>query len=125
MLRAEGPLCVRRDSGAAGPLAAARALDRISIPALNLAPRAARENSTVRASGASRPPSAAVGAAVYSASMKGYRKSVAGSKVSLTARGVTQRSRFSDEPALSFVPLAREPPKGCWPTTAPVGLSFT
>ena len=28
------------------------------------------------------------------------------------------------EPALSFVPLARPPPKGCWPTTAPVGLSL-
>ena len=40
-------------------------------------------------------------------------------------RGETQRSRFSIEPALSFVPLARAPPNGCWPTTAPVGLSFT
>src|SRR5262245_21846886 len=30
----------------------------------------------------------------------------------------------STPPALSFVPEARAPPKGCWPTTAPVGLSY-
>ena len=40
-------------------------------------------------------------------------------------RGDVQRSRFIHEPALSLVPLAREPPNGCWPTTAPVGLSLT
>jgi hypothetical protein len=40
------------------------------------------------------------------------------------ARVLTQRSRFSFEPALSFVPEARAPPNGCWPTTAPVGLSL-
>src|SRR5262249_8435092 len=57
--------------------------------------------------------------------MNGYRKSVGGTKGSLMARGLTQRSRFSTLPALSFVPEARAPPKGCWPTTAPVGLSFT
>ena len=34
-----------------------------------------------------------------------------------------QRNRFRVEPALSLVPDARLPPKGCWPTTAPVGLS--
>jgi hypothetical protein len=35
--------------------------------------------------------------------------------------GETQRSRLSTDPALSLVPLARAPQKGCWPTTAPVG----
>src|SRR4028118_1817256 len=39
-------------------------------------------------------------------------------------RGDVQRTRLSMEPALSLVPEAREPPKGCWPTTAPVGLSL-
>ena len=39
-------------------------------------------------------------------------------------RWLVQRRRLSTEPALSFVPEAREPPKGCWPTTAPVGLSL-
>ena len=34
-------------------------------------------------------------------------------------------TRFSFEPALSLVPDARAPPNGCWPTTAPVGLSLT
>jgi hypothetical protein len=43
----------------------------------------------------------------------------------LIVRGLTQRIRFHIEPALSFVPEARAPPKGCWPTTAPVGLSLT
>ena len=46
-------------------------------------------------------------------------------EVSLIVRGETQRIRFQIEPALSFVPDAREPPNGCWPTTAPVGLSLT
>ena len=32
--------------------------------------------------------------------------------------------RFILEPALSLVPEARAPPKGCCPTTAPVGLSL-
>ena len=45
--------------------------------------------------------------------------------VSLIVRGDTQRIRFHIEPALSFVPDARAPPNGCWPTTAPVGLSLT
>ena len=57
--------------------------------------------------------------------MKGYRYSVGGTKVSLIVRALTQRMRFSLEPALSLVPLPRAPPKGCWPTVAPVGLSFT
>src|SRR4028119_713544 len=39
-------------------------------------------------------------------------------------RGDTQRSRLWTAPALSLVPEARPPPKGCWPTTAPVGLSL-
>jgi hypothetical protein len=41
------------------------------------------------------------------------------------ARGDIHRIRFQGEPALSFVPDARPPPKGYWPTTAPVGLSLT
>src|SRR5215510_9539858 len=57
--------------------------------------------------------------------MNGYRKSVGGTNVSLMARGLTHLNRLSTLPALSFVPEARAPPKGCWPTTAPVGLSFT
>jgi hypothetical protein len=65
------------------------------------------------------------GRRAYSASMNGYSNDRAGAKVSLMARGLIQRTRFRMEPALSFVPLARAPPKGCWPTTAPVGLSFT
>src|SRR3982751_16170 len=44
-------------------------------------------------------------------------------KVSLIVRGLTQRMRFHIEPALSFVPDARAPPNGCWPTTAPGGFS--
>ena len=47
-----------------------------------------------------------------------------GTSVSLIALGLTQRTRFRGLPALSLVPLARPPPKGCWPTTAPVGLSL-
>ena len=50
---------------------------------------------------------------------------VGGTRVSLIVRGLVQRRRLRIEPALSLVPLARPPPKGCWPTTAPVGLSFT
>ena len=50
---------------------------------------------------------------------------VAGTNVSLIVRAEVQRSRFCGEPALSLVPEARAPPKGCWPTTAPVGLSLT
>jgi hypothetical protein len=45
-------------------------------------------------------------------------------KFSLIVRALVQRIRLSRLPALSFVPLARAPPKGCWPTTAPVGLSL-
>lgn len=54
----------------------------------------------------------------------GYRHWVAGTNVSLIVLGLIQRRRFRLEPALSFVPLMRAPPNGCWPTTAPVGLSL-
>src|SRR6218665_4039249 len=47
-----------------------------------------------------------------------------GARASLTTRGEVERSRFIHEPALSLVPLARPPPKGGWPTIAPVGLSL-
>ncbi len=54
----------------------------------------------------------------------GYATAVAAWNVSLIERGDVQRIRFAAEPALSLVPEARAPPKGCWPTTAPVGLSL-
>lgn len=57
-------------------------------------------------------------------SMNGYLKSVDGIRVSLMVRGLTQRMRLRKLPALSFVPEALDPPKGCCPTIAPVGLSF-
>jgi hypothetical protein len=38
-----------------------------------------------------------------------------------TDRGLAKRIMFHTVPALSFVPDARAPPKGCWPTTEPVG----
>ena len=60
----------------------------------------------------------------HSAAMKGYRKSRGGERFSFTLRALTQRSRFIFDPALSFVPDALPPPNGCWPTTAPVGLSL-
>ena len=60
----------------------------------------------------------------YSSSMNEYRYWVGGAKFSFTLRADTQRRRFILEPALSLVPLARPPPKGCCPTTAPVGLSL-
>ena len=47
-----------------------------------------------------------------------------GTNCSLIVRGDNHRYRFIILPALSFVPEAREPPNGCWATTAPVGLSF-
>ena len=49
---------------------------------------------------------------------------VGAANVSLMARGETQRIRFRMLPALSLVPDPRAPPNGCWPTTAPVGLSL-
>ena len=39
----------------------------------------------------------------------------------MTVRMETQRTRLNMLPALSFVPDRLAPPKGCWPTTAPVG----
>src|SRR5262249_45377705 len=54
----------------------------------------------------------------------GYRQSVGGTNVSLIVRAAPNRRRLSAEPALSSVPDARAPPNGCWPTTAPVGLSL-
>src|SRR5947199_63526 len=43
----------------------------------------------------------------------------------ITGRVLVHRCRFCAAPALSLVPEARPPPNGCWPTTAPVGLSLT
>ena len=52
-------------------------------------------------------------------------ESVGGANVSLITRVLIQRCRLALDPALSLVPAPRAPPKGCCPTTAPVGLSFT
>src|SRR5690348_3303931 len=64
-------------------------------------------------------------ARAHDSAMNGYVKLVGGTSVSLIVRGDIQRIMLRWEPALSLVPLARAPPKGCCPTTAPVGLSFT
>ena len=61
----------------------------------------------------------------YSVSRYGYLQFFGGLPTSLMARGDTQRYRLRMLPALSLVPEARPPPNGCWPTTAPVLLSFT
>ena len=45
-------------------------------------------------------------------------------KFSFIILGETHLKRLNTEPALSFVPEALAPPKGCCPTIAPVGLSF-
>src|SRR5262249_46449391 len=60
----------------------------------------------------------------YSAPMNGYPSFVGGTKFSLMVLGLVQRTRLKMLPALSLVPDARLPPNGCWPTTAPVGLSL-
>ena len=44
--------------------------------------------------------------------------------VSLMILGLIQRYMFIFDPALSLVPEALAPPKGCCPTTGPVGLSL-
>ena len=56
--------------------------------------------------------------------MNGYVWSRGGLNVSLIVLALTQRTRLSFDPALSFVPDDLAPPNGCWPTTAPVGLSL-
>jgi hypothetical protein len=56
--------------------------------------------------------------------MNGYSNAWGGAKVSLMVRGLIHRTRFRIDPALSFVPLPRAPPNGCWPATAPVCLSL-
>src|SRR5262245_1398320 len=60
----------------------------------------------------------------HASAMNGYHGSRGGTKFSFTVRALVQRIRLSMLPALSFVPLARPPPNGCCPTTAPVGLSL-
>src|SRR6266699_207429 len=61
---------------------------------------------------------------LQASAMKGYHGSRGGTQFSLIDRALVQRIRFRRLPALSLVPLARPPPNGCCPTTAPVGLSF-
>src|SRR2546423_1708822 len=61
---------------------------------------------------------------LQASAMNGYHGSRGGTKFSLIDRALVQRIRLSRLPALSLVPLARAPPNGCCPTTAPVGLSF-
>ncbi len=60
----------------------------------------------------------------HCACINGYSIDVGATNVSLIVRGDAQRRRLTALPALSFVPEARAPPNGCWPTTAPVGLSL-
>jgi hypothetical protein len=60
----------------------------------------------------------------YLSSIYGYLKSVGETKFSLMVRGETHRIILIKEPALSLVPEPLAPPNGCWPTTAPVGLSL-
>ena len=50
--------------------------------------------------------------------------SATGNVVSLMDLGVTQGSKLSHSPVLSFVPEWRDPPNGCLPTDEPVGLSL-
>lgn len=52
----------------------------------------------------------------------GYRYSVCGKNSSLIRRGLVKRNSVLELPALSFVPLARLPPKLCWPMRAAVVL---
>ena len=42
----------------------------------------------------------------------------------MTVRGESHRVMLFRKPALSFVPECLDPPKGCLPTMAPVGLSL-
>lgn len=57
-------------------------------------------------------------------SLLGYATCLVGANSSLMARMFTKRVKRLALPALSSVPLALEPPKGCWPTTAPVLLQL-
>jgi thiol-disulfide isomerase/thioredoxin len=81
------------------------------------------ERTLARLLAGARPPQESRDAG-YASPMNGYSNSVAGANVSLMVRGLIQRSRLSGPPALSFVPEPRDPPNGCMPTMAPVGLSF-
>lgn len=54
----------------------------------------------------------------------GYSTSSLPTKSSFTALMLTKRLSKFALPALSLVPLARAPPNGCWPTTAPVHLQL-
>jgi hypothetical protein len=55
---------------------------------------------------------------------EGYKCDVGGKNDSFTLRTLVHLSMNEGLPALSFVPLARAPPKGCCPTIAPVDLSL-
>lgn len=46
-------------------------------------------------------------------SLEGYSTFVVGNDSSFNALMLTKRDRIEAEPALSFVPDARAPPKGC------------
>jgi hypothetical protein len=56
--------------------------------------------------------------------LEGYFTSSIVAKFSLIVLGDTNLCRRVIDPALSFVPLAREPPKGWWPGIAPVHWSL-
>ena len=56
--------------------------------------------------------------------LEGYWNSSRPTKFSLMLLALIKRQKMLTLPALSFVPLALAPPKGCWPTTAPVHFSL-
>ena len=60
----------------------------------------------------------------YASTMYGYVTSRHGTLSSLMVLGLNQRYMLISLPALSLVPDALAPPNGCWPITAPVGLSL-
>lgn len=60
----------------------------------------------------------------FYASLLGYVTFSVGMNSSLMALILTNRESSVALPALSFVPLALDPPKGCCPTTAPVHLQL-
>jgi hypothetical protein len=56
--------------------------------------------------------------------LDGYPKLSIPTNDSLMLLADTNREKIEILPALSFVPLARPPPNGCCPTTAPVDFSL-
>jgi hypothetical protein len=61
-----------------------------------------------------------VGILPFYTSFEGYSTLTVGRVSSFIDLMLTKRDKMAAEPALSLVPDARAPPKGCCPTTAPV-----